>query len=68
MPAGGAAAALAGDRHARHADGELGDQQGVESVDVHRPNLEEIFVGYMQCNLGDNDRGAKPVSSLGEAV
>ncbi len=47
---------------------ELGAQQGVESVDVHRPNLEEIFVGHMQCNLGDNDRGAKPVSSLGEAV
>ena len=48
--------------------GELGAQQGVESVDVHRPNLEEIFVGHMQCHLGDNDRVAKPVSSLGEAV
>lgn len=48
--------------------GELGAQQGVESVDVHRPNLEEIFVGHMQCNLGDSNRDAKPVSSLGEAV
>lgn len=47
---------------------EIGAQEGVESVDVHRPNLEEIFVGHMQCNLGDNDRSAKPVSSLGEAV
>ena len=28
--------------------GEIGDQLGVESVDVHRPNLEEIFVAHMQ--------------------
>ena len=28
--------------------GEIGDQPGVESVDVHRPNLEEIFVAHMQ--------------------
>ncbi len=47
---------------------EIGEQQGVESVDVHRPNLEEIFVGHMQCNLGANDRAANSVSSLGEAV
>ena len=28
--------------------GEINKQQGVESVDVHRPNLEEIFVAHMQ--------------------
>lgn len=47
---------------------EIGEQQGVESVDVHRPNLEEIFVGHMQCNLGANGSAIDSVSSLGEAV
>lgn len=28
--------------------GEISNQHGVESVDVHRPNLEEIFVAHMQ--------------------
>ncbi len=28
--------------------GEISNQQGVESLDVHRPNLEEIFVAHMQ--------------------
>lgn len=28
--------------------GEIGEQHGVESVDVHRPSLEEIFVAHMQ--------------------
>ena len=28
--------------------GEIKNQHGVESVDVHHPNLEEIFVAHMQ--------------------
>ncbi|MHB8899654.1 MAG: ABC transporter ATP-binding protein [Thermoguttaceae bacterium] len=28
--------------------GEIARQHGVESIDVHRPNLEEIFVAHMQ--------------------
>ncbi len=28
--------------------GEIRNQDGVESIDVHRPDLEEIFVAYMQ--------------------
>ncbi len=47
--------------------GEIGNQQGVESVDVHRPNLEEIFVSHMQCSLDAADR-TRSVCSLGEAV
>ena len=32
--------------------GEISSQDGVESVDVHRPDLEEIFVAHMQGTVG----------------
>lgn len=48
--------------------GEVSEQQGVESVDVHRPNLEEIFVGHMQGGSCGQGNGTGSASSLGEAV
>lgn len=48
--------------------GEVSEQQGVESVDVHRPNLEEIFVAHMQCRPAALERADRSKSELGEAV
>lgn len=48
--------------------GEVGEQQGVESVDVHRPNLEEIFVAHMQGTTRNQADAVHSTSSLGEAV
>ena len=47
---------------------EVSEQQGVESVDVHRPNLEEIFVAHMQGTTRNQADAVHSTSSLGEAV
>ncbi|MHB0960932.1 MAG: ABC transporter ATP-binding protein [Pirellulaceae bacterium] len=46
--------------------GEIGDQTGVESVDVHRPNLEEIFVAHMQGSV-DVQPGVESLASCDAA-